>query len=440
MYCKTCGKEIIGQGVFCQSCGVKLEAPEASQPAVQTPQSAFGGVAPVTQTVTAAPKKAKKALVPILAGVLAVALVVTGVFTHGFGLFGEKKPSNPLAITRDAINSYFDLSSVHVEQRLIRGTDWSMEKFSGDFYFGDSFDKLTVLETGEGESEYPASGSDPGGIYPWSYSSALFKGQYASKDSNYDWNEKQNKISYQYNTDVLTEWFSSYLFPTLFEHEMGNTTAYINADWDSVLTNGKYDIDKALKATIKRYAEYSDEYKGTDIEYQEAAVGQFIDWFTTFIDVECELSSIQDKYVSNYTKAKNGKLTTYEYELDTERFLDDLIDYIAASLPNGRTGHEYKSTELIRLFEDLAENETVDGFVAQMKASFKEKLSECDPMKIKLTVDGKGVMQDIQFSIERDGNTVYFNSLKLSEHNSVTIDTNEVNALIAAAKQNADNQ
>jgi hypothetical protein len=43
MYCGSCGKEIIGVGAFCQSCGAKVESTEAEPQAVRPPTArSFG--------------------------------------------------------------------------------------------------------------------------------------------------------------------------------------------------------------------------------------------------------------------------------------------------------------------------------------------------------------------------------------------------------------
>ena len=51
MYCNTCGKTLVGVGVFCQTCGARADAPQQSQQPVQD----FTAQIPATKTAYANP-------------------------------------------------------------------------------------------------------------------------------------------------------------------------------------------------------------------------------------------------------------------------------------------------------------------------------------------------------------------------------------------------
>jgi len=95
-YCSNCGAQVADAEKFCGECGYTTEKTAAPTQAAQ--QTAAPAPPPVQQPkVTAKKKKSKKPLViGSVAGVVVIALVVAGIFTNGFGLFGGKSPISDL--------------------------------------------------------------------------------------------------------------------------------------------------------------------------------------------------------------------------------------------------------------------------------------------------------------------------------------------------------
>jgi hypothetical protein len=306
MYCRNCGKELVGADAFCQSCGARQDMTSFT---TVNPTSADQSFHTEQQSVytSTTPNKKKFSFVPVIAISLVVVLVLTGVLTHGFGIFGSKE-ENPLAITLNAINSYFDLNSVHLEEQLIRDQNSGVEKFSGSFSFGDSFNDSAALEDGEWEYD-----DGEQGIHMLPYSTVLYNGLYASRDTNYDSNEKQTRIMYTFdeNSDNFTEYYSFYLFPTIWEYA---------APWDSVIADKNFDEKKALQFMIAKYMSVKNGSDETDTAFYEEVVQQLNDRLIVFIYGYCGQPDIRNRFVSSFILSEYGELTTYEYELDTEKF------------------------------------------------------------------------------------------------------------------------
>jgi len=431
MYCKNCGNEIVGTGAFCQSCGARVE--EAS--AIET------GAPPIysgTNSVQA--KRGKRSLILILSGILVVALVLVVVFiTHGFGLI-QSKDDNPLAITVDAMKSYFYLSSVHIDGELIRYEGESTVTYGVDALFGDSYKSTIFIEDWKGEEAINGFVGDSR-IAPWSYIGYLYNGSYGVKYGFYDLQLGTNAITYEYTEDVteleLPEWFSYYIIPApiLPDGYLENFAS----PWQYAVKDKHYNVSRSFTYSLAKYVSNETGGDVTDTPLYEAAYAQLLDWFEVFIYTECDISGVHSKYVLDFTKEKQGMLTHYEYNLDLEPFLGDMIEYIANSL-NGRAGKDYDSIELREVIELLSNDGTVDGFVWQMRDKIAEKYQGCGLMHVTLTTDSKGVLLNFSTEMKKGTSTFYYHSLELSEHNSVVLDEARINRFIETAKMNASDE
>jgi hypothetical protein len=111
MYCKSCGKELLGVGVFCQNCGARQDSAPTAQPTHKAPRSQFythAGYAPAVAVGAPAGLfskiKALPLLIKLISVLVATALVITVTVTvatnAGHDLSGTYSTSSFFPIDR----------------------------------------------------------------------------------------------------------------------------------------------------------------------------------------------------------------------------------------------------------------------------------------------------------------------------------------------------
>jgi len=160
MYCHNCGKEIVGVGIYCQSCGAKQnEAPEKAYDAAAQNQAALHPAEP-TEWFTLK-KIANSKVLKIVALIIAATIVLVGVIFLVINVLPEPHKELSAAELLDLGEKYLlDLNYeqalvqfmgvIEIEPRNARAYIGAAESYIG---MGDTSSAITVLQ--QGLSELP---------------------------------------------------------------------------------------------------------------------------------------------------------------------------------------------------------------------------------------------------------------------------------------------
>ena len=129
--CSNCGAKVLEGKLFCSACGNRLvqEAEQAAlpydaqQPQAQAMQQPIPpGPQPTGQQAQLPPPVKKKSKAPYIiagAGVLVVALVVAGIFTNGFGLFGNSVETGEIVTSGDNFGTLANMPENASDEEMI---------------------------------------------------------------------------------------------------------------------------------------------------------------------------------------------------------------------------------------------------------------------------------------------------------------------------------
>ncbi|WP_240951090.1 hypothetical protein [Bifidobacterium olomucense] len=418
------------------------QTPQQTQvmpPVAATPPSFIPAASPIAPgaaampagpaaAVAIAPRKSHKKLLAAISALIAVILVaalafIIPNFTAIKALLGFR-PTNPLVVTFDAVNSLSTLRSTKFEIRTNSSTDGELDmKGSGMYSLGRTTDESSASLSFKNDSQ--------------SVSLAWYKGDIAGKSA---WSWAGDKPYYIY-------------YPSdQYEDDLKST---VGSDWadlilnvkDAVVKNGSWDIDGAEKTFYDELSkingdEYSDDIdRAKETKPSDDVKAEAKKFSQQYFGVELENKDVRAQLFPNTTSVKSSGNTQLSYEIDVKALSQHFVNYW--------TAHEAEYPRLkswiIQQIEASGTSDAEDKYrqalddVRNWDFGTDEDV-EMPTIKVDLNYGKKRLMNSISISVS--GEDSYYGSydgslsLTLSQQNAVSVDDSDLTDLVNKAKDN----
>ena len=470
MFCHKCGKEIAGYESFCGSCGANLsiatEQPPAQQAGyTQQPHAQQAGYTqqPHAHHPTGKPAartgrgSSKKLLVSIVAGVLVVALVITGFATSWFGL-GNRQPQgpnggsppgtgrpddsrpsarraqNPVALAYDGVNGLLSQSSFSFSL-TVYSRYGSTVRCDGYVKIGRTVDDLVFYaEVNDGGYRTVAA----------LYQGNLYWGErgyniYTESIANL-FMEAQDNLERQIYYLETDGWYSDDYIRRMTD-QYRKFQEFLNISYiNSYLRSGYIDRDKVMETLITEYFKVILGYGIFGDYITSDAMLQAFELVEAFIQNELENEEALGRTISGLESRSDRGNTVYTYVLDFYGSVREFFNYLAENYD--KYPRLESAAEAMLSDREIADGLTyelgittvsVPAVIRALRDSALGEISYMDytGLNVSVAVDSKGVLYELHCAIGRDSL-----SLEIYDHDSVTIDVNVFDSLIREAIEN----
>lgn len=472
MYCPECGAKLADNVKFCAKCGAEqtqtqTKAPaqdtQTQQPQAQMPQVQMQPQMQMqTQTITLEPVTPvkKPALVKIIS-IVAAAVVVLGLGAAGFiflpRLLGGSKPNanNCIAVTLDALENMAELSGFTYDIKINDGNG----EYGANGYLSLGKDLYSSLFEFKIDSEDDYASTKGRAVFYNGFLGVYDHSVYPQWDEEYE--------SYQYIDvkEILEEIFD-------MASEAGANLKELGIDINNFVKDGRFNVDefnrigeKVSKNASDYFGAIEDSGALGDFETEDFDISKYLDklpaiqkelgkLFENFLYVECEKETFLGGFVSGPEISKAGDSTTYKYSVNPVKLAQVLSKYIIDNIA--------RYPECSALLEDFADSQkmTLDELLSFVSYSLRTALEEMgdgeNEIRFSLTVSKKRLLEKFSVSFDIINYDWDYNSqtdeyslvekpvtvsvaIKLSDHNNVKPDKNEIESFMKKAEQNADN-
>lgn len=378
-------------------------------------------------TVVLAPqRKSSKKLIAAFCALLATILVaalafIIPNFTAVKAMLGFR-PTNPLVVTFDAINSLSTLRSTKYELRTHSSTDDSLDaRMSGMYSLGKT--------TNESSASFTSKTDEYATTFAW------YKGAFAGKSV---WHDDDPYYIY-YPADQ-------------YEDDLRNGVGSDVADLilnvkDALVKNGAWDItgaeqtfyDQLDKMNDDGYSNDIDRAKGTKTSAEvKAEASKFIQ---QYFGVELEDKNVRSQLFPNTSSAKSAGNTQLSYQIDIKALSQHFVNYWISH----EAQYPHLKSWVIQQIEDAGVDDAEDEYrqaldnVRNWDFGTDEE-PEMPTITVDLNYGRKRLMNSIAISVSgKDEYGDSYNgslSLTLSQQNAVSVDDPDLTDMVSKAKDN----
>ena len=332
------------------------------------------------------------------------------------------RPTNPLVVTFDAINSLSTLRSTKYELRTHSITDDSLDvRMSGMYSLGKT--------TNESSASFTSKTDEYAMTFAW------YKGAFAEK---FVWHDDDPYYIYcpadQYEDDL--------------RNGVGSDVAdlILNVK-DALVKNGAWDItgaeqtfyDQLDKMNDDGYSNDIDRAKGTKRSAEvKAEASKFIQ---QYFGVELEDKNVRSQLFPNTSSAKSAGNTQLSYQIDIKALSQHFVNYWISH----EAQYPHLKSWVIQQIEDAGVDDAEDEYrqaldnVRNWDFGTDEE-PEMPTITVDLNYGRKRLMNSIAISVsgkDEDGDSYNGSlSLTLSQQNAVSVDDPDLTDMVSKAKDN----
>ncbi|MDR1638268.1 MAG: zinc ribbon domain-containing protein [Clostridiales bacterium] len=390
MYCENCGEELQEGVKFCSRCGaVQHVAPGGSQASTSLKRAKLSS------------KKLpiKQFAVPVIAACAVIALIIAGIATKGFGLFG--KPKNPVAVTYDAMKSpiamknfAFDMSLSNTDEKLEVNSD-------GYVYIGKTLDDSIFDYKQEIINEYELLGHKERYEYKERYGFC----------NGYLFRVEDDDIDVAEYDDIFDEDYAP--------------------DFDAAFVKGEVTWGSAV-AMFKDYINDSLSDADLDVDIDIEEIDAVWDTLEKFIYDRLSDETVLESVVKNSEVSKLGGITTYSYKLDMQRLVKALYTYLT---------EEIDSNEVLTDLKDEIEDEEDVNVRSQLKLGRDYLVDmftyDYTNVKVQVSIDSKGYLQEFKYDMDIDEDDELHFEISFSEIGKIVPNIEELEDIIDRGLMNS---
>lgn len=390
MFCKNCGKELPAGIRFCPGCGTAIQNTNTNNSNYRTPQQTETyGASTLPPYLPPKPKKSRKPLVLLGAGVLAIVLVAFVIFKIFFS-------GNPISNTVMAAAKLKNMTGANVSIKYsmeYKSTDddWDYDysnsaKINAAFKLGKDMESSILDAT-------VVANSDRVRI-------AFYDGDLAG----------QSDGNYIYVYDAIDK------LQDMVDEGLKDSDIDLDIDVNDLIKNGKIN-EKYIRKLLKEM-DIDDDVDKDFVEGVQKIV-------TDFIFKECNKKKVQKKFISGYKRSGN----TYSYSIDTAELGAAFLDYVVDCKKSGNAEVKKAAKELLKDVDDI--DDVKDELEEQegnnvIDVSYSTKSGRLATLEIAVNTKNRYSKEKVKFSI------------KIENYNKPDIDSKGIEKFMEKAEDRAE--